>query len=352
MNKSLIVCKSFFALSAVAVFVICASSVVAQDLGRPRSITSDDFVKQRPAGKKAETGGAKSSTPSTGSKNTASSRRTRRPGSRVATTRYRLGKSERVSRRPAQNKSVVRLAGKDISVSEVGVTMWKLRPPVMGEEGHRFPVSISGSREYWLAERAGAQTRFDAGDKVRIAIESSSEGYLYVVNSEYYADGSYGAPTIIFPASENDNNFVVPGQLVDIPDQSEDFPYFLITPKKPGYLGESLTVIVSPVRLLGLRTGAGGSIENIEELVTLEAKADFDVYLRTDNGDKLFSETEADSACGARTRQLVRADAGASACGAKTRQLTRDEAKPQTIYRVRAEKLQAAVAFVKIRVGR
>jgi hypothetical protein len=37
--------------------------------------------------------------------------------------------------------------------------------------------------------------------------------------------------------------------LVDIPDQREPTPYFTMTPKKAGYGGEAIAIIISPIPL-------------------------------------------------------------------------------------------------------
>ncbi len=328
-------------LLGLIVVSLAAVSSAAQDLGRPRSIVSDGFVKNRPEAPRAET-----SKPEAGKAPAKGPRKRKRPAT------YRLGAAERVRRR-ADVKPAVRIGGKNIQLTEVGVTMWRLRSPRMGEEGARFRVRVDNADEFWVAERVGANTRFKAGDKVRIAIESSVEGYLYVVNSEFFADGSYGRPKPLFPATREDYNFVLPGQLIDIPDKSENLSYFNIEASTdPGYRGEALTVIISPTPIEALRLSIGGEIQNVDALVGLEARADFDFYSRVDLGDKLLSGAEADASCGARTRQLVRDSDRSRPCGSASRQLSRDEAKPQSIYRIRADRGQAGVAFVKFQVVR
>ena len=202
----------------------------------------------------------------------------------------------------------------------------------------------------WTAERVNPETGFQAGDRVRLAIEASDAGYLYVIDSEIYSDGSFGAPYLIFPASTDEDNSVKPGLLVDIPDQTEDLPYFLISPKKDKYEGELLTVIISPKPLTNLKTDKDGKIKNLDELINLEIDAEAEIYSRDDNEDKIYVQAEADAACGAKTRQLTRESSAANPCGTKTRQLTREEPLPQTIYRVKTVAGQPSVAFVKLNV--
>ena len=185
---------------------------------------------------------------------------------------------------------------------------------------------------------------------MRLAVESSDAGYLYVINSETYSDGSYGEPFLIFPASTNKDNFVKPGLLVDIPDQKEAFPYFLIDPKQANYTGELLTVIISPKPLTNMKIDKDGKIKNLDELIELETNSDAEIFSRSDAEDKIYTQTEADAACGSKTRQLTREKSKQNPCGTQTRQLTREEPLPQSIYRVKTPAGQPAVAFIKLNV--
>ena len=69
---------------------------------------------------------------------------------------------------------------------------------------------------------------------------------------------------------------------------------------------------------------------------------------RSDAEDKIYTPAEANSACGAKTRQLVREKSTQNPCGSQTRQLTREEPLPQTIYRVKTRAGQPSVVFVKL----
>lgn len=201
----------------------------------------------------------------------------------------------------------------------------------------------------WTAERVSSDAAFQAGERVRLAVESSFSGYLYVIDSEVYSDDTVGAPFLIFPASAGDNNRVQPGLLVDIPDQTEDLPYFVINPKNPKCAGEFLTVIISPKSLTNLETDSDGKIKTLNNLIDLEENADTEIFNRTDNQDKIYSQAEAAAACGAKarrqnSRQLERP------CGAKTRRLTREEPLPQTINSVKTTAGQPAVTFIRLNV--
>lgn len=311
--------------------LILLFSSIAFSQSDSRSITSDDFNSQRPAARQ----------------------NTRNPLQKPTVRRanYKFVRREQT---PVRRKTTVRNRPqpntKPEKVTEIGVTMWKLRPSRSSDAGYKLPVLINNQRQMWTAERVSLDHIFGAGDRIRLAIESSVTGYLYVVNSEIYKDGSFGDAYLIFPASSGEDNSVRPGLLVDIPDQAEDLPYFLIKPKNADYKGELLTIIISPKPLTNLRTDADGKIKNLDDLIDLETDSDAEIFSRTDTQDKIYAESEAQAACGSKTRQLTREKTNENPCGEKTRDLTRAEPLPQTIFRIKTRAGQPSVAFVILNV--
>ncbi len=362
-------------LRVLAALISClfVLTAVVQNNAQTRSITSEDFVKRRPASKTSVTIASTNKNSSNNRTKTKSTkrratyvfvpqdkvvRRRRQNSTTVAenktqkstpaeTIKIPKGKTAAAVKKPSKP---VKIQNKPEELQGIGVTIWKLRPPRLSDAGIKIPVrNKDGRREMWTAERVSSDVDFHAGERVRIAIESSFSGYLYVVNSEAYSDDTAGEPFLIFPASAGDNNRVQPGLLVDIPDQTEDLPYFVINPKNPKYAGEFLTVIISPKPLTNLKTDSDGKIISLNNLIDLEENADAEIYNRTDNQDKIYTQAEADAACGAKargqnSRQLERP------CGANTRQLTREEPLPQTIYRVKTTAGQPAVTFIRLNV--
>src|SRR5688500_8448749 len=162
--------RSIVILSAM---VLTAMTVAAQDGAKTRSITSDDFASQRPA--RAKTPG-------------------RKTAAKAKRYSYKFVRSDRnTGRKPAKAKTTP--ANSPIKITEIGVTMWRLRAPRAGEQGQLFPVvDANKDRKMWLAERVRLDTVFTAGEKVRFAIESSDVGYLYIFDRELHTDGSMGAP--------------------------------------------------------------------------------------------------------------------------------------------------------------
>jgi hypothetical protein len=326
--------KKTLPILLVLIFCLFAPTAFGQTNDQTRSITSDVFASQRPSNKN----------PRNNRKKQTSS------NSRVTYNFLRKEKNvfrrKSVSRRPRKNS-----ANTPEKVSEVGVTIWKMRPPRASDPGFKLPVlDARGNRQMWTAERVGIDTIFQAGDRVRIMVEASNSGYLYVINSEIYTNGTFGEPFLIFPANIEEDNSVKPGLLVDIPDQTEDLPYFVINPKRNNYAGELLTVIVSPKPLTNLKTDSNGKIKALETLESLEENADSEIYKRTDNKDKIYSEAEANAACGAKARQQNNRQLERP-CGAKTRLLTRDEPLPQTIFRVKTAAGEPTVMIIRLNVS-
>lgn len=332
----------YFLLLTAYLLIFGGEAVWAQkdDDIKSRSITSDDFNSQRPAG--------------SGKRNkTISGKQKNPPKPKIRRAQYKFVKKEKsVVRRTSNKKRKDTSRAQPTKTAEVGVTMWRMRQPLRVDLGPKLPVQMTdGSRQMWIPERVGAETIFQKGDRVRLAIESSITGYLYVVDSEIYSDGRFGAPSLIFPASADEDNSVQPGLLVDIPDKAEDFPYFLISPKGASYTGELLTVIISPKPLINLKIDKDGYIKNLDELSDMEENSDVELFSRTDRQDKTYTKEEATAACGAKTRQLTREKSAEKPCGDQTRQLTREEPLPQSIYRVKTVAGQAAVAFIRLHVG-
>ena len=344
--------------------VLCShlsSLTYAQDNSPARGIPSDDFANSRQQSTPSNAGksGATKTQPATTKAN-------RRNNSAVARRKETYKLVERVepqvNRRRSKNTPQVKPNPKETAtIEEVGVTMWRLRPPRNTDTGPKLPVKVDDSVQMWTPERISVNTQFQSGDRVRLAIESKRPGYLYVINSEMYRDGRVGKPVLLFPFPIQQDNQVEAGVLVDIPGQSDVPPYFYIDPKAPGYVGELLLVIISPRPLDGLQLGEGKDQEiiNVDLLAQWEEQwgTDVNLYMKDGGEGEALTDSEQQAACGASTRQLVRENpgtqnAGSTPCGAKTRRLTREEPLPQNIYRVSVPKDQPVIIPVRISVTR
>lgn len=125
--------------------------------------------------------------------------------------------------------------------SQVGVTVWRVEDgsKELGQEGEE------------ALEQVEASTALSIGSRVRLGIEPlSRDGYLYVINREQFADGSYGTPRLIFPTlrTRKGMNAVKVSQLIYIPMPPS---YFRINPSSSGktQVAEVLTILLSPTPL-------------------------------------------------------------------------------------------------------
>lgn len=207
------------------------------------------------------------------------------------------------------------------SSEEIGVTVWRLRPSQSSDLGARVLVLDGLKQSEWTPERIEADTPLNVGDRVRLSVESPRPGFLYIIDREQYADGSFGEPMMIFPTlrTRSGDNRVLPGKLIDIPAQEDQYSYFTAQPAgtRRDQIAEVLTIILLtqplpleigelPLKMTGAQVGGwekswGGIAERLE-LVDGAGRA-------WTNEEKL---------------------AGA----AKGRQLTQGGPPPQTVYRV------------------
>src|SRR5690349_8756957 len=132
------------------------------------------------------------------------------------------------SKKPVYKKATPQVVVESVTPETVvGVTIWKLRAAESGSE-----TTINTGSAQWTPERVEAGTPLAKGDHVRLSIEAARPGYMYIINRERYADGSYGDPYLIFPTSRlaGGNNRTSIGRVIEIPSQSDQPPYFTLTP--------------------------------------------------------------------------------------------------------------------------
>ncbi len=130
----------------------------------------------------------------------------------------------------------------------LGVTLWRLRPSAANDDIQTRLLDHEGDSEALLvAERVSSDTRFKEGQKVRLSIESPRTGYLYVIDREQYADGTFSDAYLIFPTlkTRNGDNAVTAGRLIEIPDQQDRPIYFKMKRSRADQVGEVLTVLVT-----------------------------------------------------------------------------------------------------------
>lgn len=201
----------------------------------------------------------------------------------------------------------------DKSRLQIGVTIWKLEPVTTGfPAGQRSIYEVNRNKSEWIPRRVEADAQFSEGDSLRLSIESPRAGYLYVVNRDWLADGSFGETNLIFPMEDEDNRLEA-GKLIDIPGHGE-VP-FRATPK-PNQSGELLTFIVTSSPLPLQLTKQPLPISRTQ-LTEWEEKWGAEADRFEMNGGVGQARTKEE--------QLAASPHGA-------RQLTRDDPLPQTIY--------------------
>jgi hypothetical protein len=195
------------------------------------------------------------------------------------------------------------------NVLQLGLTMWKLRPAAVADS----KIQENGRlRAEWIAERVEADTNFHQGDYLRISIESPRAGHLYVIDRDWFADGSSGDTNLVFPV-RGDDNLLQAGRLIDIPAGNQ--APFKASPKF-NQAGEILTIIVTSTPL---RLPISDQPLPISNMQLMEWEGMW--------GGLTQRFEMAGGAGQVRTKQEEQAAARKG-----IRQLTRDDPGPQTIY--------------------
>ncbi|HVO10727.1 MAG TPA: hypothetical protein VMX54_08265 [Vicinamibacteria bacterium] len=201
----------------------------------------------------------------------------------------------------------------------VGVTVWKLEPAAATEASRAVAIS-SAPNESWLAHRVELGAGFPEGQRVRLSFEASCRGFLYVIDREKYADGSFGEPYLIFPTlrTRQGNNEVQAGRVVEIPDLTDHPPFFTMKRARRDQVGEVLTVLITPTPLAGLAIGRSPlhlSGEQVREWETRWSTPTRQLELKGGAG-RPYTRVEKEAA------------------ESESRLLTQEDPLPQTMFRV------------------
>ena len=222
---------------------------------------------------------------------------------------------------------------------EIGVTVWRLRPAQSLDTGARVVV-LDGLRQTEMTpERIEADTPLNAGDRVRLTIESPRPGFLYIIDREQYADGSFGEAMLIFPTkgTRGGDNRVAPGRLIDIPAQEDQYSYFTAQPTgdRRDQIAEVLTIILL-AQPLPIQIGA----QPLKMTTTQVA-----------GWEKIWGGTaERLELVGGAGQQWTKEEKMAGA--ANGRQLTQGGPPPQTVYRVARKTGGPLLVTVPLRYAR
>ncbi len=244
----------------------------------------------------------------------------------------------RPARKPTYKSSqVVSLAGPPPGrvFAQVGVTIWRFRPATTADKTKELVEEEDAQPGQWSLERIAEGTLLAPGQKVRLGIESlTRDGYLYVIDREQYADGSFGEARLIFPTKrtpEGGNN-VKAGRIVYIPAAPR---YFRIKPSQTskGHVAEVLTVLISAKPLVdaALLTPSAMVIEPAQ-LASWEKQ-----WLAT----PMKFEME-----GGAGQAMSEAE---QAAGLNNTELTKSQPVPQTIYRLTIKPEDTLLVTVPLR---
>jgi hypothetical protein len=220
---------------------------------------------------------------------------------------------------------IARRGARPPATEEIGVTVWRLRPARDNDVGGRVLVLDGLKQAQYTPERIEASTPLNVGDRVRITVESPRPGFLYIIDREQYVDGSFGDPMLIFPTlkTRGGDNRVMPGKLIDIPAQEDQYSYFTAQPagSRRDQVAEVLTVILTPSPLP----------------VTIGDQPLKILQSQVSEWEKLWGGlTETLELIDGAGRTWTNEEKAASA--ANGRQLTQGGPPPQTVYRVAAKK--------------
>lgn len=204
--------------------------------------------------------------------------------------------------------------------AQVGVTIWRFRPSTSADKTKELVEEEDAQPTQWSLERIAEGTLLAPGQKVRLGVESlSRDGYLYVVDREQYADGSFGDARLIFPTQRTPEgaNSVKAGKIVYIPGAPR---YFRIKPSQTskGHVAEVLTVLVSSKPLVdAAQLSMSPMVIERAQLETWEKQwgATPTKFEMEGGVGQTMSEKE-------------------QAAGLSNSELTQNEPVPQTIYRV------------------
>ena len=241
-----------------------------------------------------------------------------------AKARPAKGKSAAVRRSMYRRTSTQSLlAAKPDELSQLGLTIWRLRPATTNDPNLRIIVQKETDSAEFIPERVPANAPLRIGENIRFSFESPQTGYLYVIDRELYADGTMSEPVIIFPTTRTrkGDNKVEAGKLIEIPAQEDRPNYFTLQMSQlrtVNQTGEVLTVIVAPQPLEG---------------ITISAKPLTLTNQQLQQWEKQWSaSTETLDLTGGAGKTWTKAEQEAGAIG--LRYLTQDDPEPQTIYRV------------------
>lgn len=252
----------------------------------------------------------------------------------VVTTTRRSSPRKKPTYKTAQViKSAAPPPGKEFA--QVGVTIWRFRPSTSADKTKELVEEEDVAPSQWTLERISEGTLLAPGQKVRLGLESlSRDGFLYVINREEYADGSFGQARLIFPTKRTPEggNRVKAGKIIYIPGAPR---YFRIKPSQTSkaHVAEVLTVLVAAKPLIDPAEFADGPW-----VIEPTRLADWEKLWAT-------APTKFEMEGGAGLTMSEKEQAA----GVGQSELTQNEPVPQTIYRLTVKPDDTLLVTVPLR---
>ncbi|MDQ1592542.1 MAG: hypothetical protein QOG71_3169 [Pyrinomonadaceae bacterium] len=253
-------CKLFSQLLLIA--LVCVVPVVAQEGQQPQPTPQDEEIMTRgaflttrtktgnkEAAKASGGAGAAVTTPETANApavaaNNSSSNNSKKSIAKTSGN-ARAKKTPGKSERPAKDDKVVaevRPPGGGRTTGEV-----ESKPRQLGLGYTFFTLGDNG-----LAVRTDSSRQFRTGEAIRVALETNTDGYLYIFHTE-----NDGAPSMIFPDTRlnGGGNFVrahVPYEIPSSAEATEEMRWFVF---KDPPAAERLYIVLARQPLAGVPTG-------------------------------------------------------------------------------------------------
>jgi hypothetical protein len=109
---------------------------------------------------------------------------------------------------------------RDQEYVRIGVTIWRFSPNQCAIPNCPLPAGEKGLIDTSAGTRTDDSAALSTGERVRLGLESlSHDGFVYVIDREQYADGTFGDPYLIFPTKNihNGTNYARPGLQIQLP---------------------------------------------------------------------------------------------------------------------------------------
>lgn len=211
---------------SVVVLLIFSIAILGQD--GSKSIKSEEYLGKRPEASNIETRGQSSPV-----------RNQTRPATRSHV--YTVDKNFPIGPPPRDQEYV-----------RIGVTIWRFSPTQCAIPNCPLPAGDKGLVDTAAGARVDDSAALSTGERVRLGLESlSHDGFVYVIDREQYADGTFGDPYLIFPTKNiyKGSNYARPGLQIQLP-RAEGCFCVKSRSQQRVLAADNLIVIVSPQPLL------------------------------------------------------------------------------------------------------